>query len=378
MMKPKILLVDDEQDVVDGYRRTLRRNYEVLTALSGREGLELIDSSEPPCVVVSDYRMPEMNGVEFLAQVRERRRDTVRIMLTGQADFEAVTQAVNEGNVFRFMTKPCSADALMHALDAGIEQYRLVRVEKELLNKTLTGAVKAINDILALVHPGVFGRIARIRRIVGDLAREFHEEKAWQWEIAAMLSQVGCVTLSGEMLAKMRKGEELKADEQKMFLHHPKIGAELISNIPRLEEVSRIVEYQEKNFDGSGPPANDIRGEDIPLGARVLHVVLAYDRMLLAGGMEAQALFQIKKKSDMYDSSLVAALEKVLNVEALPTQRILISDLEIGMVLAEDVLSPEGLLLLAKGQEVTATLKRRMENLKESQQKEQYVEVEWR
>ncbi|HBF34353.1 TPA: hypothetical protein DDW35_07290, partial [Candidatus Sumerlaeota bacterium] len=146
-MSVKILLVDDEPDVLAGYYRVLRKQYDIQTAEGGSQALQILNPSDPPSVVVSDFNMPEMNGIAFLTEVRSRCPDSVRIMLTGNTDLESAMQAVNEGNVFRFLTKPCPVENLMRALDAGIEQHRLIRAEKELLENTVRGAVKTLSDI---------------------------------------------------------------------------------------------------------------------------------------------------------------------------------------------------------------------------------------
>lgn len=128
--RARILCVDDEQLVLDGLSRTLRSHYVVETVTSGAQALDRLRTGEPYAVVVSDQRMPQMDGVRLLAHIRTVAPDTVRVLLTGQADMESAIAAVNEGNIFRFLTKPCSTENLLKALEASIEQYRLVTSEK--------------------------------------------------------------------------------------------------------------------------------------------------------------------------------------------------------------------------------------------------------
>jgi len=115
-MKPKILLVDDEPNILQSYRRGLRKEWNVVTALSGEEGLQSIENQGPFSVIVSDFNMPRMDGIKFLAKSMENAPGSVRIMLTGQGDFQIATRAVNEGNIFRFITKPCTLEQLDNAL----------------------------------------------------------------------------------------------------------------------------------------------------------------------------------------------------------------------------------------------------------------------
>ena len=135
-MNAKLLFVDDDESLLASYKRQLRKQFQIETAVGGREALELIEQNGPYAVIVSDYRMPFMDGIEFLARVREIAPDTVRIMLTGSGDMQAAIQAVNEGNIFRFLTKPCSIDVQGESLNTGIEQYQQITRERDYNKKT--------------------------------------------------------------------------------------------------------------------------------------------------------------------------------------------------------------------------------------------------
>src|ERR1700677_1380869 len=147
-MSERILFVDDEPNVLEGIRRTLRKQGEIYTAASGAEGLRVLSESAPFALVVSDMRMPAMNGAQFLARVREHAPDTVRMILSGQADLQATIAAVNEGGIYRFLSKPCPSDQLLLAVQDGLEQHQLIVAEKVLLEQTLSGAVTMLIEIL--------------------------------------------------------------------------------------------------------------------------------------------------------------------------------------------------------------------------------------
>jgi serine phosphatase RsbU (regulator of sigma subunit) len=152
-MKPKILFVDDEPNVLASYGRILREHWEVVTADGGEAGLKALETSSPVSVVVSDFQMPRMNGIKFLAKVRDQYPDIVRMMLTGEGGYEVAIHAVNEGNIFRLMTKPCPPDQLVKALEAGMEQYRLVQAEKEARAKEVRIAFEIQKNLLMGKHP---------------------------------------------------------------------------------------------------------------------------------------------------------------------------------------------------------------------------------
>lgn len=240
-MSDRILFVDDDPSVLDAYQRTFRKEFTVGVATSGEEALALLERQGPYAVVVSDMQMPGMDGIRLLAEVRARAPDTLRMMLTGKSDLQVAMDAVNEGAIFRFLTKPCPAGTMGKALTAGVTQYYLVTTERELLQKTLSGAVKVLAEVLALVNPTAFGRAQRVHRLVGQLADKLAVAGSWQIDIAAMLSQLGCVTLPEETLAKVCAAAPLAPQEWTQFNNHPSVGAALIANIPRLEDVAAII-----------------------------------------------------------------------------------------------------------------------------------------
>ncbi|MBU1741142.1 MAG: response regulator, partial [Proteobacteria bacterium] len=190
-MNTRVLFIDDDDNLLAAFQRQLRGRFEVDTALGGQEGLRRVQFSGPYAVVVSDLRMPGLDGIEVLRRVRDMAPDTVRIMLTGHADLAAATAAVNEGNIFRLMTKPCQDTELRSALAAGLEQYRLVMAERELLEKTLRGAVAVLAQVLSLANPKAFGRSARIKHLVVETGQQLNYPQPWELETATLLSQIG-------------------------------------------------------------------------------------------------------------------------------------------------------------------------------------------
>lgn len=362
-MTEKILCVDDEPNVLEAYQRALRKRFDIDTAPGGDEALEAIAERGPYAVVVADMKMPGMNGVQLLARVREVAPDSVRMMLTGNADQQTALDAVNEGQIFRFMTKPCPPPDFAKFLEAGIAQYRLITAERELLSKTVAGSIKMLTDVLAMVKPSAFGRASRVQRLVRQLCRELRVNEAWRVSIAAMLSQVGCVAVPEEILTKVYSGGELSASEKEVFRAHPQAGRDLIGNIPRLEGIAEIVGYQEKLFDGRGFPADYRSGKDIPLGARILKVALDWDALVSDGLGQDMALAEILDRTGCYDPAVVAALARVMEISATHVIReIKLADLAPGMVIARDIRSAGGTLLCARGQEMHPAMLLRLRN----------------
>lgn len=362
-MTERLLCVDDDENILQAYQRALRKQFKIDTALGGEEALRAVAGQGPYAVVVADMRMPGMNGVELLAEIRRTAPNTVRMMLTGNADQQTALEAVNQGQIFRFMTKPCPPEDFARALEAGLEQYRLITAEKELLSKTLSGSVKMLTDVLSMVQPDAFGRASRVQRLVRELCTELNVSNAWQIPIAAMLSQVGCVAVPEEILRKVYAGQDLRESEAEAFRAHPKAGQELVANIPRMEEVAEIIGYQEKFYDGRGFPADFRSGDKIPLGSRILKVAVDWDTLMSAGMKQEMALAEICSRKGCYDPAVVGALARVLAITATYTVReVRISELADGMILASDVRSVQGTLLCAKGQELTHAMRLRLAN----------------
>ncbi|MEM6960810.1 MAG: response regulator, partial [Myxococcota bacterium] len=228
----RVLCVDDEPNVLEGLELHLRRKYDLVTATSGAEGLARLEEGPSFAVVVSDMRMPHMNGAAFLTQVRERAPDAVRMLLTGQTDIESAIAAINEGQIFRFLTKPCPPKILLSGVEAAAAQHRLLIAERELMQETLFGSIKALIDVLALSHPLAFGRATRLRQLVSEIGSTLALEPLWPLEIAAMVSQLGSITLSDETAQKLYYGHELTAKEQEAVDGLPQFVGQLLGDIP--------------------------------------------------------------------------------------------------------------------------------------------------
>ncbi|MBI5602778.1 MAG: response regulator [Deltaproteobacteria bacterium] len=360
-MGNRILFVDDELNILEGYRRQFRKEFEIEIAQSGEQGLQAIAGAGPFAVVVSDFRMPGMNGIEFLTRVREAAPDTVRMMLTGFAEIQAVIEAINEGNVFRFLTKPCTTEVMARALNEGLKQYQLITSERELLEKTLKGTIEVLTEVLSLVNPEAFGRASRITRYVREIAEQLGQigpADRWALETAAMLSQIGCILLPQEAIKKLYQGESLSSEEFQIFQMHPGIAHDLLKQIPRLEPVAEIVLYQEKGFDGSGIPLDNRQGETIPLGARILKAVLDFDILTTRGESRGKALLHLSKESGLYDPLVLSSFEKVLGTEAkFDRQALSVVNLREKMILEENIWSLDGTKkILSKGHELSSTI----------------------
>jgi response regulator RpfG family c-di-GMP phosphodiesterase len=350
-MLRRILCVDDDERLLQGLERQLRKQFEIHTAVGPELGLTAISENGPFAVVVSDMRMPGMDGIEFLSRVREKSPDSIRMMLTGNADLNATIRAVNEGKIFQFLTKPCPSELLARALESSLEQHRLVTSERELLERTLRGSIGVLSEILSLVNPAAFSRAHRIRRYVQRVAEHLNLANRWEFELAAMLSQIGCVVIPPEIMDKYYLRKFLNSAELEILSSHCQVGHDLLRKIPRLENVAAMVREQKSGWSGA-PDLTD----GVKLGANLLRVATDFDERLMNGESPEGALAHMQGRKE-YNPAFLAAVRQV-QIEKLTseTRQVRVAGLKVQMIINGDVYAKSGLFLLAKGQEVTDSL----------------------
>jgi response regulator RpfG family c-di-GMP phosphodiesterase len=361
-MSDKILLVDDEPNVIRACERLLHNRFEMDAAVGAAEALAAIKAKGPYAVMLSDMRMPQMDGLELLTRVKSLSPDTIRIMLTGYADVKTALTAVNEGNIFRFLTKPCDKQTLTSALTAGLTQYRLIRSEKDLLEKTLAGSLTVLTEVLSMASPAAFSRAMRLRRYMGHLATTLSLPNRWKFELAAMLSQLGCVTMAVETIDAVYAGKPLSPKEQALYDTHPQIAWDLLKNIPRMESIAWMIAHQNQptTIDGN---INDPELAERRLGAELLAVTLAFDTRVRQGSSRTEAAYALGRRFHDLDSRVLPALVEVEPEERekeLRTCRI--EEIAPGAVIARDMRTEAGLLVIARNQEVTSSVILKLKN----------------
>ena len=365
-MTPRILFVDDEPNILEAFRRQLRGRYHLDLATSGAAALEHIAQGPAYHVIVSDMRMPAMDGIELLHTVREAAPGTVRIMLTGNADRDTAVRAINEGHVFRYLTKPCSSQQVESIIQEAVLQCETQRAEQALLQNTLSGAIKVLTDILSMVDPDTFGQGVRLRSIVRELATGLKISNGWEVELAAMLGDIGTVTLPRALVAKVRSQQVLAAKEAAVVERVPEIGRQLIANIPRLERIAEMVGLQHRNFDGSGLPADAPAGAELPEGARILKIARALLQSESEGKSRSEAIRELRAKGGSFDPDLLSKLSELHAPAAASVDAdrfsITVKELVPGQIILDDLKTTDGRLLVRKGSTVTDVMVRQIVN----------------
>ncbi|HEX8367284.1 MAG TPA: HD domain-containing phosphohydrolase [Pyrinomonadaceae bacterium] len=285
-MSYKILIVDDEAANLRVLERLFRRQYEVVTAASGAEALELLRLHDV-ALIISDQRMPGMTGIEFLKRAAEMRPHTVRIILTGYTDVNALVEAINSGVVYKYATKPWVNEDLQQNVVRALQHYETIKNQYELrrqnerlearLKATRESFVRVVGDMLDLKDPHAQGHARRTRSYAAAIGEGFNleSEELEQLSLAAFLHEAANINIPSDILYKTTA---LTLEERRTVEQNFERGLQLLAGVPDLEEVASVIRYYHEQWDGSGYPEALI-GEQIPLHARIIAVADAYDEM---------------------------------------------------------------------------------------------------
>jgi len=393
-MPDRILFIDDEKNVLSAFQRTLGSEFSVAVALSAEEGYEWLNDKEGIAVVVCDMRMPGTNGVEALKRFAQDSPETIRVMLTGNADQETAVRAINEGKIFRYLQKPCADNVLRATLRDAVKQHNLVTAEKTLLEKTLLGSVRVLMDLLSVSHPDLFDRAARARKWVRPLVKLLNERNigdealstprlVWEIQLGAALWPIGLISVPPELLARAQcEPDSLSEVEREIVSRAPEAGSKLLAHIPRMENVVKMIQYQDRGFDGSGTPDDGPVGTAIPEGARIVKFL----KDLASFGAEDTPTFEmlaeLKKNASAYDPAVLANAHMIwgrtTTFEAQKRRRFTLSAAALlaGDHLVDDIKTRDGKLLLSAGQQINLAQLERLQNLSRLQGLREPIEIE--
>jgi len=370
-MTEKVLLVDDEPKLLRALSRRFKKIFDFTTAESGAEALEIVRTQGPFAVVVSDMNMPEMSGVDFLEKLYAQAPDTVRMMLTGNADQTTAIDAINQGRIFRFFNKPIAPEILEQGIKEGLRQYELITAEKTLLESTLAGSVKVLMDVLSITDPQAFGKATKVQVWAEDIAKGLRLPNPWEIKISAMLAGLGRVAVPEGVIKKLNASRPLSDDEKEMVEKVPAIGKDLIINIPRLKNVAQNVYYQDKNYDGSGFPEGGLKEGKIPVGARLLRILKDLAEFTDGNLPGLEDIAQLDRWPERYDPELKKKvqgyfefrLRKLNEGPRVELKKMKVAHLLAGYTLHSDIETEDGLLVLAAGAKLTGAQVQRLHNL---------------
>lgn len=375
--KPLVLSVDDESNIVRAIKRTLRRsNVDVMTAESGADGLKLMDEHVFD-VIISDMRMPKMTGAKFLAEAAKKQPDTKRVLLTGYSDIESTIEAINEGGISMYLTKPWDDEKLIAVVEDAVKVKQLeaknssLEALKSELETALADLSQSHDTIVALL-----GNAIGMRDKVGSefnenklalaemMARRSNlsEEEVGHIRTAMTLHRIGRMSLPDVLLSKPYV--QMDQEERKLFDQHPVFGEAVLMGLPEMQPVTRLIRHQNELWNGQGSP-DGLAGETLPTGAAIIMLVRDYYDMRsglfdVATLEEDDAQNLIRKFSgERYSPEMAELLMDCLesiDKEDIAETIIEMGELKRGMVLSRDLKTENGVLLLGKNQALTRDL----------------------
>lgn len=389
-----ILIVDDEEIVLVALRDTLlREGYQVVASPHAVHALSILKEREFS-VVITDQQMPMVTGLEFLGQVKQIQPNATRILITAVLSLGTVIDAINKGEIYRFVVKPWLREELLATVKNAVQRYELIAANNRLHAETL-----AVNEKLRQVNQELEAQVARVavqnqqladlaeaqaenlRRSVelcvqtmqtfyptlGNQARRVYElckamakgldlppESRQTLEISAWIHDIGLVGVPRQLIRRWQETPgSLSEAEQALVEHHPVLGAELARFAAHLEDVGPTILSQHERFDGGGYPQG-LAGENIPWLARLLAVAVAYAESHLTGQDAADMI--ASQSGSAFDPEAVRAFLRTLPKAVIPGKQreVLLSELKPGMVLAQGIYTATGILLIPDGQRLTA------------------------
>lgn len=370
----KVLYVDDEENLLSSFTSLMRREGYHIQTLSDSQSIGFILEREGPfALVISDQRMPGLDGVGVLKKVREMHPETIRMLLTGFASQDDTQRAINESGIARYMNKPWDDEALRQLVRECVDQFNLGTENKflaaqlalqnaalsELLDGTIGQSVRLLSNLLFYINPGAANQTERIRKlgkVLLEMMPGVTPEERWDIERALDLFNIGIVMLPPLVQVSLNKDGLHTIDRFPIAANHFILAADLIKDIPQFDRVAAIIRYQAKNFDGTGRPETDrIEGLNIPLGARMLHVLLDLEKLSTANFRGKDVLRGMLKRKGIYDADIIDIMlhGSVTQKSTKKEEMVLLVHVAAGMVLGEDIKTQMGMVLLQKNTVLT-------------------------
>ena len=316
--KYKILLVDDEENNLMLLYRTLRGKYDIVKTTSPLDAIELM-KTQTFHLILSDHKMPEMDGVELLKHVYENYPETVRILVTAFSDISILIGSINDAKIYRYIKKPFNPTELELVVEAGLEYFQLKKDNEILVNdlkELFTGTIKAIMEALDAKDSYTLGRSRRVTYYSLKLAEKMglSPVEHGRIELAGLLHDIGMIGVSDDVLLKTERLSEDEFNEIKSHVNH---GVRILEDIKQLKDVITIIKYHHEHFDGNGYPYG-IKGEDIPISSRIIAIADAYDGMVsnraYRQAMQPEEALNVLENlaGKQFDPQLVQAFKEIL------------------------------------------------------------------
>ena len=380
-----VLVVDDTEANVDILVDTLSDSYDISVAMDGPSALEAV-SENPPDLILLDVMMPGMDGYEVCERLKanKRTRGIPVIFVTAKVEVADEIKGFGSGAV-DYVTKPISPPVVKARVETHLKLRKAERDLQELVEKTLAGAVGVLVDILSVANPTAFSRASRIKRHVNELMAASDLSRFWQIRLAATLSQIGCITVSSEIIEKIYRGQDVSREERETYSRHPQVGYEMICKLPNLGEVAEIIARQQILETDTGFQGTETAQKLIQVGSRMLKLVLDYEQLTYSGETPNAAISKLKSAEGIYGPKLLEKFSRIIEIES-PHEDLQIEsetpqdaqdqsesahkgirelragDLTPGMIIARDIFTKKGILLIKADTEVNLVVYETLHN----------------
>lgn len=320
--KCKVLLVDDEEDNLALLYRTLRQDFTILKTTSPIEGLKILQENSVD-LIISDHKMNEMDGVEFLKRSYEMYPNCVRLLVTAYSDTSILIDAINYGKIYRYIKKPWDPGELLMTVKTAAEYFQLKQENDRLiydLKELFSGTINAIIEALDAKDSFTLGKSRRVTFLSLKMAKFLNlaPEETGKLELAGLLHDIGMIGVPEDIL---NKTEALTQEEFEIIKKHVNYGVKILEDIKQLKDVVEIIKYHHERFDGSGYPYG-LRGDEIPLNAKIISISDAYDSMTSkrsyrAGLSHEEAVKRIEELvGRQFDPTVVNAFKSIIGEAA--------------------------------------------------------------
>ncbi|MBF0462597.1 MAG: response regulator [Magnetococcales bacterium] len=349
-----LLAVDDMPENLDILVSSLSDLYHVQGATSGETALKIVARHKPDLILL-DVMMPGIDGFETCRRLKKNKEtaDIPVIFVTSLHEVKDERVGFAAGGV-DYINKPSVPSILLARVKTHLELSEARRNIQNILNQTLAGTISIMTEVLSLANPLAFSRALRLRKLIQEIVKQIGRPDAWQFELSAILSQLGCITLPTNVLQNFQRGIIASAENQERYEHYPELSAKLVSHIPRLEEIAQMVKTH------LTPPCAPFLGDlqtrpAAVLGAQILKLTIDYDTQKLYGISSVMAIRRFRRDRRDYDPLLVTILESVVMTEK-EEQEVMLHGLRVGMVLAADMVDREGGCVMRQGTELTVSI----------------------
>jgi CheY-like chemotaxis protein len=362
-----VLIVDDLEENLLLLKHILQGDYEILIASSGDEALKFANNIPNPDLILLDIMMPDMNGYMVMRKLKnnEVTRDIPVIFLTAMGEIKDETKGLMMGAV-DYIVKPVKAPIVKARVRTHIQLSRAQNHIQNLYDTTLTGLIELLTDILETVSPAAFNKAGRVRLHIRKILDALGLKGYWEFDLASMLSQIGCVTLDTRVLEDIYSGIKVPGSEYQLFKEHPVIGKRLLQNIPYLEDISEIIGGQNQSlkqiFSKIGGPAIRIEASELDktlLGSLLLKLAIKIEEYTRISNSIDEAFKLVASDVRPLNTELAGVLDNISTTEQ-EIKALQVHQLAPGMVLEKDLYTQNGTLLLSATTPISQTILERI------------------